>query len=522
MLLLTLSALAQTVQSDVLKRADYFDSKGEYDMAFKLYEQSANEGNMTAMRKLAYAYLTGRGTVVDGNQSTSYYLKAAQLGDATSMYMLVNSYYNGVGVDKNPEQALKWLQKAAENNSVDALRLLAECYEDGNGMAKNSEKAKILLGRADSIENSIIASLNRSVAAVKSTSSEGHALETPTIRILYPENQYMFHEGTIKLRYYIENSGGRTFRVSAMVNGESQPESRSVSAADAIDVDLPKKDCLIQLILKDDVGTVCGEPSSIQLRWDRSFDQLILPNLYIFAVGIGDYHDKNLPPLRYAVKDCQDFVSAMTSKKGKPYQDVYTHILLNTHATRDSIYEGISWLKRHATQNDVAVFYYAGHGFRDEKDRFYFANIDGDTEKSYKNISAEDFKRQIDDVSGKVVLFIDACYSAAIYQNTRSAAAEHFVEQLSRAGDGIVMYASSSADTKSREDERWQNGVFTKVLVEALNGAAKKNNREGLSVNELGFYLEERVKELTDCKQIPKYINPGNIDNFNLFLYEKE
>jgi hypothetical protein len=86
----------------------------------------------------------------------------------------------------------------------------------------------------------------------------------------------------------------------------------------------------------------------------------------------------------------------------------------------------------------------------------------------------------------------------------------------------MIMYASSSADTKSREDNNWQNGVFTKVLLEALNGALVKPNREGLSANELGYYVEERVNQLTEGKQIPKYINPKNIDNFNIFLYDKE
>ena len=532
---LYIAASAQTVQSDDMKRADYYDGKGDYATSFSLYEKAANEGNVIAMRKLAYAYLTGRGTLVDGTKATALYLKASEKGDATAMYMLVNSYYNGIGIPSNPDEALKWLKKAADSNSIDALRLLAQCYEEGNGMDKDSKEAAALRSKADSLENCIIESLSKVVVVEKKSTltitvnkdnmpdsvAEKTVSTSPAIRILYPENQYLFHDESLKLRYYIDNVNGKHLNVLAMVNGEFQTGARSVSTANTIDVDLPKKDCLVQLMLKDDAGNICGEPTSIQLRWDKSFEQLILPNLYVFAVGIGNYHDKNLPPLKYTVKDCKDFVAAIQTKKGKPYNDVFTHVLLDESATRDSIYEGIAWLKRHVTQNDVAIFYYAGHGFRDEKDRFFFANIDGDTEKNYKNMSAGDFKNQINDISGKVLLFVDACYSGAIYQ-TRSAAAEHFVEQLTRSGDGKIMYASSSADTKSREDDKWQNGVFTKVLIEAFNGALRKPNREGLSANELGYYLEERVKELTDCKQIPKYINPNNIDNFNLFLYDKE
>lgn len=532
LLLIPSMALAQTDAEKLLKRADYYYDKGDFAMAVESYQKAAAGGSIIAMRKLAYSYLTGKGIAEDTKKATELYMQAAGKGDATAMYMLVNSFYNGLGVERDLQKAQEWMRKAADNGSIEALRLLAQCYHDGNGETRDTIKAKILSIRADSLEYLAITEATRTntaaIAEIPTTTSQTTTPKiiidnnTPQISILYPENQFLFHEDKLKIRFFIKNRINKHYDVLAMVNGEYQPATRSVTSADAIDVDLPKKDCLVQLILKDDSGQVCGEPTSLQLRWDNSFEQIILPKLYVFAVGIGDYHDKNLPPLKYTVKDCQDFVAAIMQKKGKPYSHVYVHELLDSHAVLDSLYEGLEWLKRNTTQNDVAIFFYAGHGFKDNKDEFYFANIDGDTEKSYKNMSAYDFTRRISDVSGKVILFIDACYSAALLQNTRSASTEHFIEQLNRAGNGMIMYASSSADTKSREDNKWQNGIFTKVLLEAMNGATMKPNREGLSANELGYYLEERVNQLTEGKQIPKYINPKNLDNFNLFLYDKE
>ncbi|MCH4156337.1 MAG: caspase family protein [Muribaculaceae bacterium] len=526
-LAISITSMAQTDSERLLKRADYYYDKGNYCMAYESYKKAADNGNAIAMRKLAYSFLTGKGVDGDTKKATEWYLKAAEMGDATAMYMLVNSYYNGIGVEHSSKKAQEWLHKAADNGSIEGLRLLSQCYHDGNGEVQDTIEAKILAMRADSIEDAAITlSTQTIIEANKTDITQKSKINIddgqPQITILYPENQFLFHEDKLKIRYFIHNAIGRHFNVAAMVNGEFQPATRSVTSADAIDVDLPKKDCLVQLILKDDNGQICGEPTSLQLRWDNSFEQIILPNLYVFAVGIGDYHDKNLPPLKYTVKDCNDFVTAVIQKKGKPYENVYVRKLLDSHAVLDSLYEGLEWLKRNVTQNDVAMFFYAGHGFKDNKDDFYFANFDGDTEKSYKNMSAFEFTRRISDVSGKVILFIDACYSAALLQNTRSASTEHFIEQLNRAGNGMIMYASSSADTKSREDNNWQNGVFTKVLLEALNGALVKPNREGLSANELGYYVEERVNQLTEGKQIPKYINPKNIDNFNIFLYDKE
>jgi uncharacterized caspase-like protein len=125
----------------------------------------------------------------------------------------------------------------------------------------------------------------------------------------------------------------------------------------------------------------------------------------------------------------------------------------------------------------------------------------------------------IEDIRGKLVVFTDACYSAALMDGNRSAAADHFIEQLRRTKDGLYLFASSASDTKSKEDISWQNGAFTKALVEAVNGAARRDNSEGLTLMDLQLYLDKRVGEMTGHKQVPVAINPNGIENFTLFLY---
>lgn len=127
-----------------------------------------------------------------------------------------------------------------------------------------------------------------------------------------------------------------------------------------------------------------------------------------------------------------------------------------------------------------------------------------------------------EDVRGKFLVLTDACYSAALMDGNRSVASNHFVEQLRRTHDGLFLIASSSADTKSKEDDSWGNGAFTKALVEAVNGAAKKDNSEGLTMMDLQYYLDRRVGELTQHKQVPVAINVKGIENFSLFLYDEK
>lgn len=344
------------------------------------------------------------------------------------------------------------------------------------------------------------------------------ANSAPVLKILYPEDQSMFHTDQIKLKYQlIAGNCADSTRIVVMVDGQRQPTTRAVRAANTIDVDLPRHDCTVMMYAQNKNGN--SEPATIRLI--REATSMELPKLFVVAIGVGDYNDPKLPKLRFTCKDAKDFSKAITSKKGLPYEDVQVKILCDNEATRADIFEAMEWLKQESSPNDVCIFFFAGHGMRDEKDRFYFMPYGCNTSKLYECFSASDFRNEAEDIHGKLIAFVDACYSGALFEGGRSAATTHFIEQLKRSKNGMLLYASSSSDTKSREDESWENGAFTKALVEALNGAAKEEHAEGLSTQELEHFLYKQVRKLTDFKQTPIFINPSGIEHFNIFNYEK-
>lgn len=344
------------------------------------------------------------------------------------------------------------------------------------------------------------------------------ANSAPVLKILYPEDQSMFHTDQIKLKYQlIAGNCADSTHIVVMVDGQRQPTTRAVRAANTIDVDLPRHDCTVMMYAQNKNGN--SEPATIRLI--REATSMELPKLFVVAIGVGDYNDPKLPKLRFTCKDAKDFSKAITSKKGLPYEDVQVKILCDNEATRADIFEAMEWLKQESSPNDVCIFFFAGHGMRDEKDRFYFMPYGCNTNKLYECFSASDFRNEAEDIHGKLIAFVDACYSGALFEGGRSAATTHFIEQLKRSKNGMLLYASSSSDTKSREDESWENGAFTKALVEALNGAAKEEHAEGLSTQELEHFLYKQVRKLTDFKQTPIFINPSGIEHFNIFNYEK-
>lgn len=341
---------------------------------------------------------------------------------------------------------------------------------------------------------------------------------SPVLKILYPEDQSLFHTDQIKLKYQLlaGNSSDST-KIVVMVDGQRQPATRAVRAANTIDVDLPRHDCTVMMYAQN--KNCNSEPATIRLI--RETTSLELPKLFVVAIGVGDYNDPKLPKLKYTCKDAQDFAKAIAAKKGLPYEEVEVKLLCDSEASRADIFEAMEWLKQEASPTDVCIFFFAGHGMKDEKDRFYFMPYGCNTDKLYECFSAADFRSEAEDIHGKLIAFIDACYSGGLFEGGRSAATTHFIEQLKRAKNGILLYASSSSDTKSREDESWGNGAFTKALVEALNGAAREEHTEGLSTQELEHFLYKEVRKLTDFKQTPIFINPNGIEHFNIYNYEK-
>lgn len=376
--------------------------------------------------------------------------------------------------------------------------------------AEEQSKPRIIKGPAQ-----ILAEKEATPAAQPTFAAANSA---PVLKILYPEDQSMFHTDQIKLKYQlIAGNCADSTRIVVMVDGQRQPTTRAVRAANTIDVDLPRHDCTVMMYAQNKNGN--SEPATIRLI--REATSMELPKLFVVAIGVGDYNDPKLPKLRFTCKDAKDFSKAITSKKGLPYEDVQVKILCDNEATRADIFEAMEWLKQESSPNDVCIFFFAGHGMRDEKDRFYFMPYGCNTNKLYECFSASDFRNEAEDIHGKLIAFVDACYSGALFEGGRSAATTHFIEQLKRSKNGMLLYASSSSDTKSREDESWENGAFTKALVEALNGAAKEEHAEGLSTQELEHFLYKQVRKLTDFKQTPIFINPSGIEHFNIFNYEK-
>jgi len=247
------------------------------------------------------------------------------------------------------------------------------------------------------------------------------------------------------------------------------------------------------------------------LKIDYVGQVIATSSLHIMVVGINNYKNGSYS-LNYAQPDAKAFVEQVEKNYEKIFKAVNKIEIYNEEATKENIIKGFNTVIAKARPEDVFVFFYAGHGSLDEDNKdadgdspFYFVPTDvtkiyGDPEQlQKKGLSANELRQYLTQIrSTKQVVLMDACHSGGALKsmNVRAAGSdEKAIFQLARSS-GVVTIASSGSKQFATEFEVLKHGVFTYVLLEALNG--KADNGDGkVTVNEIKLYMEERVPELT-------------------------
>ena len=255
--------------------------------------------------------------------------------------------------------------------------------------------------------------------------------------------------------------------------------------------------------------------------------------LHILAVGINKYKNESYN-LNYAQPDAFSFVEKINERSRGIFKGVNRVEIYDEDATKENITTGFKSMIARAKPEDVFMFYYAGHGTLDEKNNEEYYLVPTDITKLYgdptqlhaRGISATDIKNFLTQIkSQKQIILMDACHSGGAVKSfsTRGVASdEKAMVQLARSS-GVVMIASSGTKQLATEFEALKHGVFTYALLEALDGKADNGDRK-ITVNELKFYMEERVPELTKQyggqAQYPTGYITGN--DFPISILEKE
>ena len=240
---------------------------------------------------------------------------------------------------------------------------------------------------------------------------------------------------------------------------------------------------------------------------------------WALIVGIGNFTDQNIEPLKYTANDAQSFMDALLDPKIGGFKADHVHSLLNDQATTKNIKMQLNWLARSAGPDDVVVVYVATHGSSRDLDTVgvnYIithdteigANIDPDSLYAtalpmvdISNAIATRVKAQ------KAAIFLDTCYSgnAAVQESKliapgikNASLSPDAIAHITQ-GSGRMVFAAAGTDQESLESDTLKHGFFTYYLVQALQ-------QEGAStpLSKIFDYTEQHVSQ-TVATQFKQY-----------------
>jgi uncharacterized caspase-like protein len=113
-------------------------------------------------------------------------------------------------------------------------------------------------------------------------------------------------------------------------------------------------------------------------------------------------------------------------------------------------------------------------------------------------------QQALQDAKGSRIMFVDTCHSSGAYN-------QRLVKDA--ADTDIVVFSATDRDTQAQERRELGHGVFTYALDEGLKGGADFMKKGAVNILELGAFVSEEVKRLTDEEQVPTFKLSGS-ENF--------
>ena len=554
-LLLSFHAVADDEGKEWLRKADAHYKAGRYDIAVGYYLKAAEFDETEAQFNLGYALYNGEGIKQDYPSAVMWFKRAASKQYPKAEYNLAFCYMYGKGVPCDYEKAQQLLIASANHGFADAQITLSECYENGILVEKNMEESKrwksiaengsftqttevtedllsatatydvhldgVLRERStlDKLRNLLYTEVERSTSSsysrapiVLTPAGKQGVNKAPVLNILFPTDQSSFHTDMVKVKYQLLASGlESSTKLFVSVNGVRKQLDITPSAeqTNTVEIDVPEKDCTITLFAENEGGS-CQSNTVKLIRED--IDMNSPARLFCVSVGVGS-----------SSKSARDFARVVTKKQGSPYAEIQMKVLTDKEATRADLAEAMEWLQQETRPNDICLFYYAGNGFRDVKDHFYFIPYGGADDKLINCLNAKDFATMTSHINCKLLVFADVICTVDPVNHISTTT--HFAEQLKSSKKNMVIYASSTDEMKAGLFKTNNffiktNSVFTKTLISAFNDGDRQPNEKGLSTKSLGNFILKEVQRNGGSAQIPAYICPPGMEPFNIFTYD--
>jgi helicase len=253
-----------------------------------------------------------------------------------------------------------------------------------------------------------------------------------------------------------------------------------------------------------------GEAEGTTTASDRERQTHMFRGLHI---GIDRYSDARMQWLSGAVRDADALYALFADTFGAG-----SHLLADESATAGSIRDSLGSLAMAATDDDIIVITYAGHGSEDH----FLIPYDGDVRRTAETcISLDELADLIATIPGQTLFCaLDCCFSGGLGARVFStglrarAGGTSLVTALDKVtGDGRVVLTASADDQPALESVRHGHGLMTFRLMEALQGAPEVRQGDQINLYRVIEYVTRQVE--ADAAQMGRVQTPtlrGRLD----------
>ena len=301
-------------------------------------------------------------------------------------------------------------------------------------------------------------------------------------------------------------------RLAQTLRGTDIPRARD---SDGIELQVPVRlppaaTSTIAVIARNRNGV--SEPAAFRVRQRRDItgSGTRYRHMYVFAAGVSAYPllSDDLQ-LKFPAKDATDFVDTIKAQSTGLADQVVTRVLTDERASRRDILEALAWIRDSVGPSDIGVVFLAGHGFM-MQNRYYFAGSDLDLASEANGmrtaVPGSAIQETLANLRGRGAFFLDTCHSGFALSELKIKT--DLTGALNDMGDerAVVILTGSAGRQTAAEADEWNNGAFTKAIVEGLKGKADYAGSGFITPPLLHTYVSGRVRAMTAGRQTPKMV----------------
>ncbi len=240
------------------------------------------------------------------------------------------------------------------------------------------------------------------------------------------------------------------------------------------------------------------------------------PQFFAVVVGVGDYINEKIN-LNYSVPDAKAIASSVEMGATNLFGEDRTFVYAITtegeeRPTKDNIYHIFEEIGSKAQAEDIILVYLSGHGvtWGGDQGDFYFLTADATSanKEAYSDpairekntISTNEWVEWLKGIPAlKQVMIIDACGSGKAVDNLLAArdVESSQIKAIDRMKDrtGMFIISGCAADAASYEASQYGQGLLTYSVLQAMKGAALRENKF-IDVDLILNHARESVPEL--------------------------